>query len=91
MNVKFTREQKKYLTLIEEARELWVEGFLEERYYPDMAEINDSLYNYVLVGLGIWKGAQGEICCQYDIDGLKEVVKLGRKNKEEYAKRLYSE
>ena len=81
MNVKFTREQKNYLTLIEEARELWAEGYLSESYYPDMAEINDSLYHYVLVGLGIYKGDPGDIGCQYGIEGLKEVIKLGRKNK----------
>lgn len=81
MNVKFTREQKKYLTLIEEVRELVLEGVLADFYYPDMAEINDSLYNYVLVGLGIYKGDPGDIGCQHTMEDLEEVVKLGKKNK----------
>lgn len=79
MKINFTKEQKKYLQLVEELKELCYRGCISETYYPDMAEINDSLYEYVLVSLGIWKGSPGDISCQYSLEQLEEKVKEGRK------------
>ena len=79
MKINFTKKQKKYLQLVEELKELWFRGYISESEYPDMAEINDSLYEYVLVNLGIWKGSPGEISCQYSLEQLEEKVKEGRK------------
>lgn len=79
MKINFTKRQKKYLQLVEELKELCFRGYISETYYPDMAEINDSLYEYVLVSLGIWKGSPGEINCQYSLEQLEEKVKEGHK------------
>jgi hypothetical protein len=79
MKINFTKEQKKYLQLVEELKELYSRGCISEFDYPDMAEINDSLYEYVLVSLGIWKGSLCEIGCQYSLEQLEEKVKEGRK------------
>ena len=79
MKINFTKKQKKYLQLVEELKELCFRGYISETYYPDMAEINDSLYEYVLVSLGIWKGSLGDIGCQYSLEQLEEKVKEGRK------------
>lgn len=80
MNVRFTRDQKKYLKLVEELKELYLEGYVSETEYPDMAEVNDSLYEYVLIGLGIWKGAT-DIYCQYSLEDLEKKVKEKRRLK----------
>lgn len=79
MKINFTKKQKKYLQLVEELKELCFKGYISETYYPDMAEINDSLYEYVLVSLGIWEGSHGEISCQYSLEQLEEKVKEGRR------------
>lgn len=79
MKINFTKKQKKYLQLVEELKELCYRGYISETYYPDMAEINDSLYEYVLISLGIWEGSPGEISCQYSLEQLEEKVKEGRK------------
>lgn len=79
MKINFTKRQKKYLQLVEELKELCFRGCISETYYPDMAEINDSLYEYVLVSLGIWEGSLGDISCQYSLEQLEEKVKEGRK------------
>ena len=85
MNVKFNRKYKKYFKLIEELKDLCNEGYLNpNEYYPDMAEINESLYDYVLVGLGIREGYVPEIGCIYtlgSINVLEADVKKGRRNK----------
>ena len=79
MKINFTKEQKKYLQLVEELKELCYKGYLSETYYPDMAEITESLYEYVLISLGIWKGSPGGISCQYSLKQLEEKVKEGLK------------
>ena len=79
MKINFTKKQKNYLQLVEELKELWFRGYISESEYPDMAEINDSLYEYVLVSLGIWEGSPCDITCQYSLEQLEEKVKEGRK------------
>ena len=79
MKINFTKRQKKYLQLVEELKELYLRGCISETDYPDMAEINDSLYEYVLANLGIGKDFPGEISCQYSLEQLEEKVKEGRK------------
>lgn len=80
MNVKFTRKDKKFLKLVEEARDLFAEGYLSESEYPDMAEVQDSVYEHVLTGLGIHKGGVF-IGCQYDIEDLEELIKEVKERK----------
>lgn len=81
MNIKFTKEQKKYLELVEELKDLCCKGYVGDFYYPDMGELCDSLYDYVLTGLGIYKGVEPPITCNLSLEGLESIVKEGRERK----------
>lgn len=81
MNIKISKDTKKYILLIEELKELVYENYLSEKYYPDMAEITESIYDSIVQIVNNQNCNELIVPQFYDLDQLNELIKQGRKNK----------
>lgn len=84
MNIKISKDTKKYILLIEELKELVYENYLSEKYYPDMAEITESIYDSIVCILNnnLYKSSKElNMSYQYTLEELETLVKQGRKIK----------
>lgn len=81
MHIKISKDIKKYILLIEELKELIYENYLSEKYYPDMAEITESIYDSIVQIVNNQNCNQLIVPQFYDLDQLNELIKQGRKNK----------
>lgn len=81
MNIKISKDTKKYILLIEELKELIYENYLSEKYYPDMAEITESIYDSIVQMVNNQNCNELIVPQFYDLDQLNELIKQGRKNK----------
>ena len=83
MHIKISKDTKKYILLIEELKELVYENYLSEKYYPDMAEITESIYdNIVCILNNIYESSKElNMSYQYTLEELETLVKHGRKIK----------
>ena len=81
MNIKICKQFKKYILLIEELKELIYEGYLCEKYYPDMAEITEYIYDSIVQIINNQNCNELIVPQFYDLNQLNELVKQGRKNK----------
>ena len=84
MNIKISKDIKKYILLIEELKELVYENYLWEKYYPDMAEITESIYDSIVCILNnnVYESSKElNISYQYTLEELETLVKQGRKIK----------
>ena len=81
MHIKISKDTKKYILLIEELKELVYENYLSEKYYPDMAEITESIYDCIVQIINNQNCNELIVPQFYDLDQLNELVKQGRKNK----------
>ena len=81
MHIKISKDTKKYILLIEELKELVYENYLSEKYYPDMAEITEYIYDCIVQILNNQNCNELIVPQFYDLNQLNELVKQGRKNK----------
>ena len=81
MYIKISKDTKKYILLIEELKELVYENYLSEKYYPDMAEITESIYDSIVQIVNNQNCNELIVPQFYDLDQLNELIKQGRKNK----------
>ena len=81
MHIKISKDIKKYILLIEELKELVYENYLSEKYYPDMAEITESIYDSIVQIVNNQNCNELIVPQFYDLDQLNELIKQGRKNK----------
>ena len=81
MHIKISKDTKKYILLIEELKELIYEGYLCEKYYPDMAEITEYIYDCIVQIVNNPSCNELIVPQFYDLDQLNELIKQGRKNK----------
>lgn len=81
MHIKISKDTKKYILLIEELKELVYENYLSEKYYPDMAEITESIYDSIVQIVNNQNCNELIVPQFYDLDQLNELIKQGRKNK----------
>lgn len=81
MHIKISKDTKKYILLIEELKELVYENYLPEKYYPDMAEITESIYDSIVQIVNNQNCNELIVPQFYDLDQLNELIKQGRKNK----------
>lgn len=81
MNIKISKDTKKYILLIEELKELVYENYLSEKYYPDMAEITEYIYDCIVQIVNNPNCNELIVPQFYDLNQLNELVKQGRKNK----------
>lgn len=84
MNIKISKDIKKYILLIEELKELVYENYLPEKYYPDMAEITESIYDSIVCILNnnLYESSKElNMSYQYTLEELETLVKQGRKIK----------
>ena len=81
MHIKISKDTKKYILLIEELKELVYENYLSEKYYPDMAEITEYIYDCIVQIVNNPNCNELIVPQFYDLNQLNELVKQGRKNK----------
>lgn len=81
MHIKISKDTKKYILLIKELKELVYENYLSEKYYPDMAEITESIYDSIVQIVNNQNCNELIVPQFYDLDQLNELIKQGRKNK----------
>ena len=81
MYIKISKDTKKYILLIEELKELVYKNYLSEKYYPDMAEITESIYDSIVQIVNNQNCNELIVSQFYDLNDLNELVKQGRKNK----------
>lgn len=80
MKITLSKEDVQTIKLVEELKNLWTEGYVEEKYYPDMAEVHESLYDLVLYQI-YKKNRTGYVGCCFSIDDMKDIIKKARKEK----------